>query len=780
VSEPVAVERVGDDCLRIVGLSPRSSAQRALVSWLQGRQDVLDVLQRKSGSLEVRYRDLGASGSFPRSLQDHLFTRDRPLAPRPFGVELVHELPGRVRLHCSVAVGEDVLRLAAWLSEQPGILRSSGSPASATIVVVFDPALHDAAAVVALARDGDRTAWPAAAPQLESAHWTNAALSTASLAISTAGLLPLPVSAVGIALSSLPSLKRAWKALQAKRASVDLLDLAAIAVSIGQGQPATAAFITWLLALGDLLHHTTADRARAEIGKLVKLDTSEAFRLEVDGEGERVVKVDPRKVRLGDKLVVSTGRRVAADGVVISGTALVDEKALTGESEPREKNPGDRVLAATVVVEGELVVLVERVGADTTAAKIVKILEGAGTKPMTLQRDAEKVTDRLVLPTFGVAGAAWFLSGQIDRLTSVLITDFGTGVRIALPTSALAGVTRAARNGVLVKGAQYLERLARADVVVFDKTGTLTEGHPHVTSVAALDGSSAGSVLALCAAAEAQAAHPIAEAVRRHAEGLGLEVPEAELGATEAIIGRGLRARVGGRELCVGSLRWMRELGIDLGPAEAELRRHRESLSSTLVLAAGGRAIGVIGYADRPRSESAGIVRALQAGGRRRVVLLSGDATPAVDRAARALGVDEAFGELLPEEKAEHVRRLQRAGKVVAMVGDGINDAPALALADVGISLHGGTDVALETADVVLLEGGLSRLPFAFEVGDETVRNVKRGLGLVIAPNAVAIALGAAGFVSPGLAALINNGSTVIAALAAMAPLIGKGPKEGA
>ena len=777
MSQPVAVERVGEDCLRISGLSPRSMAQRELVTWLQARQEVASVAQRKSGSLEVRYRDLGAAGSFPRSLQDHLFTRGGPVAPRAFSVTLVHELPGRVRLRCEVPADEDVLRLAAFLSGQPGVLRASGSPASRTVVVVFDEALLTPLAVLALAGDGDRTTWPAAELPRQGGQLANALLSTVSLAISTAGLLPLPISALGIAVASIPSMKRAWTALGQRRASVDLLDLAAISVSLAQGQAPTAAFITWLLSLGDLLHQTTADRARSEITKLVKLDASEAFRVEVDGEGERVVKIDPRKVKVGDKLVVATGRRVAADGVVISGAALVDEKALTGESEPREKNPGDRVLAATVVLEGEIVVLVERAGRDTTAAKIVKILEGAGEKPMTLQRDAEKVTDRLVLPTFGIAGAAFALSGQIDRLTSVLITDFGTGVRIALPTSALAGVTRAARHGVLVKGAQYLERLARADAIVFDKTGTLTEGHPHVTSVAALDGRRAEDVIALCASAEAHAAHPLAEAIRRHAKDLGVDVPEAEVGATRALLGRGLQARVGGKALAVGSVRWMRELGIDLAPAERELHRHRELLCSTLLVVEEGRAIGVIGYADKPRPESAGIVRALQAGGRRKVLLLSGDAHAAVDRAARALGVDEAFGELLPEEKAEHVRRLQREGRVVAMIGDGINDAPALALADVGISLHGGTDVALETADVILLEGGLSRLPFAFEVGAEAVKNVQRGLGLVIAPNAVAIALGALGLLTPGMAALVNNGSTVIAALAAMAPLLGRGPK---
>ncbi len=769
----IGIEQVRTDCLRIVGVPPRSAAHRELVGWLRTRHEVLEVTARRSGALEVKVHQ-EANGSFTRSLEDHLFAA-REL-PAPFYVEVAHALPGRVRLRAFGVGDEEVVRLSGWLAAQPGVLRASASLAARTVIVVFDETALTPEALVLLVETSDRGSWPAAEPTPQGAHWTVAAVSTASLAVSLGNWLPLPVSALGVLVSSLPAMKRALHGLQEKRASVDLLDLAAIGVSVARGQPATAAFITWLLALGDLLQQTTADRARIEIGKLVKLDASDAFRLEAHGEGERIVKIDPRRVKIGDKLVVSMGRRVPADGVVISGAAMVDEKALTGESEPRERVPGERVLAATVVVEGEIVVLVERTGEGTTAAKIVKILEGAGQKPMTLQKDVEKVTDRLVLPTFGVAGLALLLSGQIDRLTSVLITDFGTGVRIALPTSALAGVTRAARSGVLVKGAQYLERLAKTDVVVFDKTGTLTEGHPRVTSVQAVDGRGAQDVLALAAAVEAQASHPLAKAVLHEALQTGLTVVDAEVGSAQAVVGRGMRARVAGRELHVGSLRWMRELGVDLSAAEDQLRRHEEQHTSTLLVAEGGKLVGVIGYADQPRAESPGIVRALQAGGRRRVILLSGDARPAVERAARALGVDEAFGELLPEEKAEHVRRLKAEGKVVAMVGDGINDAPALALADVGISLHGGTDVALETADVVLLEGGLRRLPLAFEVGEEAVRNVKRGLGLIIAPNAVAIGLGALGLIGPNIAALINNGSTVVAALAAMAPLLRRAP----
>jgi Cu2+-exporting ATPase len=583
------------------------------------------------------------------------------------------------------------------------------------------------------------------------------AFNTAVLAATVSGVVPPPAMAAAIALTAIPSAKRAYQSLAERRTSVDLLDITAIGISLGTGQPLTASFITWLLGVGDIILAQTTDRARAAISKLMALDAEDAWRI---GDGDEAERVPVKKLVLGDRIVVEAGGRVAADGIVERGVALVDEKALTGESVPIERKPGDRVLAASVVVEGQIVVTVDRVGTDTTAAKIVQILEGAGAKPMTLQRETERFADKLVLPTFGVAGVAAALTSQIDRMTSVLITDFGTGIRIAVPTAALAAMTAAAREGVLVKGGQFLERMSKVDAIVFDKTGTLTGGAPVVSEVIALGKLSMREAVALAAAAEARQGHPVAEAIRRHAAAMELVVPEAELGSENYVIGAGLSARVGGRKVLVGSLRLMRRDGVSVkGAAE-------------LCVAVDGRLEAVIGYADEPRPESRAVVEALKAGGRRQIVLMSGDAPGPVAAIAARVGVDRALPELLPEDKAHHIQALQREGRTVAMIGDGINDAPALAVADVGISLEGGTDVALETADVVLLEGGLKKLPDAFATADRAMRHVHRGLGLVIVPNAIAIAMGAAGLITPGIAAAVNNGSTIVAAMAGLEPLL--------
>jgi Cu2+-exporting ATPase len=770
VSAALEVQRIGAGRVRIHGCSRDSHTTAPLLAWLGERAEVVEHEHREDLALiDVRFHDgAGTTGAFVRALRDRLFMLTRPAQDRR-SVTVVHAIEGRVRLRLSGISDVERTRLATWLAGRPGVIRASASPATQSILVQFERAETTTEAVLAEARDSAIEEWPEAAPELARPEWRAMAFNTVVLAATATGAAPPAAMATAIALTAIPSARRAFKALAERRASVDLLDLAAVGISIGTGQPLTASFITWLLGAGDIILAQTTDRARAAISRLMKLDSEDAWLVR---EGE-TVRVPVKKLVVGDRIVVEAGGRIAADGIVYRGVALVDEKALTGESIPCERRVGDRVLAASVVAEGQLMITVDRVGTDTTAAKIVQILEGAGAKPMTLQRDTERIADRLVFPTFGVAGVAAALTGQIDRMTSVLITDFGTGIRIAVPTAALAAMTAAARDGVLVKGGQFLERMSKVDVIVFDKTGTLTGGEPEVFEVVTVGNLGEREVVALAAAAEARQSHPVAAAIRRHAERLGVTVPEAELGSEAVSIGAGLSARVGSRVVLIGSARLMLRDAVPVRRAAQDvLDRHGGAGASSLCVAIDGRLEAVIGYADEARPESRSVVTALKAGTRRQVILMSGDAAGPVAAVAARVGVDASFAHLLPEDKAHHIKELQRAGKTVAMIGDGINDAPALAVADVGISLEGGTDVALETADVVLLEGGLKKLPDAFAVADRAMRHVHRGLGLVIVPNAIAIALGAAGLITPGVAAVVNNGSTILAALAGLEPLI--------
>jgi Cu2+-exporting ATPase len=754
---------------------------RALAEFIRRHEGVEAVLHdAPRGTIVVRYDERRGAGRFLQgALLDRLrATREAPAAePRRLAVTIAHELPGRVRLRVKDAPPEAVERLAAFVAALPGVERSRASPAAGSLLVLFDPHVTGSAAILERIAEAPPSAWPAAVPADKPPYveWVKAGFSTAVLASAITGIVPVPVMLGAVAVTAVPPFRRALKSLAGGRVNVDVMDATAITVCVARAEPITAAVITTLLAIGDLILDRTHARARKAISRLMQLDDGEAFLLE-EGLATAPRRVHPRELRPGQRIVVYPGSRVPADGVIVEGTLAVDEKALTGESVPRERFGGDRVLAASVAVHGQAVVEVERAGGDTVAARIVQILEGAGAKPMTLQRNAERYADRLVLPTFGAAGAAWALSGVVDRLTSVLITDFGTGVRVSVPTAALTAMTLAAREGVLVKGATFLERLAEADTIVFDKTGTLTLGLPEVTAVARVGSRwSDAEIAAFAAAAESNQTHPIADAIRRHAQRVGAPPWQADLGSEAYRIGLGLEARVCGRRVSIGNARMMRSAGIDPAAGEAAQMELASRGESNVLLAVDGELAAVIGYADAPRPESRDVVACLKAGGRRRVLLLSGDAQAPVEAIARHVGIDEAIAEVLPENKADVVRRLKSEGRKVAMVGDGINDAPALAVADVGVSLHGGTEVALETADVVLLEGGLERLPAVFAVADEAMARVKQVLGVVLVPNALAIAAGAFGLINPVMAAVINNGSTIAAAGHAVAPLLRRG-----
>ncbi len=696
----------------------------------------------------------------------------RPLRHR---FALVHGLPGRARFRVVDGPPELALRLAAVLRDDSRILRVEASPASGSVLVGYERSQLSAFELQELVESIDprlASTWPAvigAQPRRSTSPKAKALLDTLVLAATTVGALHPVIEAGAIAATAVPVVRRAARALGQGRLTIDALDVGAVGIALATGRPTTAALITWLLGAGDLILERTADRARRTMSARAHLEASHAWLLHPSGEAE---KVGVRQLRPGHRVVVYPGERIGADGVVLEGAATVDEKPLTGESLPRSRKAGEAVHAATVVVDGQIVVEVQRAGLDTTAARIVRMLEAAGNKPMTLQCTAESIANRLVVPTIALGLAAGGLSGNLDRLTSVLITDFGSGVRIAVPTAALSALAVAADHGLLIKGGQYLERLSRADAVVFDKTGTLTLGEPEVLEVLTLGARSRQDVLAYAAAAESRHKHPIATAMRSAAALEGADLLAAELGSERYTIGAGVEAQVAGHRVLVGRRKLMRAHGLDSPEVEAIASRHRALGASSLLVAIDDRLEAALAYADKPREESAAVVLALRARGRREVLLMSGDSRGVAEAVAARLGVDRVMSELMPEDKAHRVRALQREGRVVAMVGDGINDAPALALADVGISLHGGSDVALDTADVVLVDGGLSKLPSAFDLADAAMKQVKTGLAIVLAPNLVAMAMGALGLCPPALAAVVNNGSTVVAGLAGLAPLV--------
>jgi heavy metal translocating P-type ATPase len=759
----------------ILGARRGSAEAGALEAWLTERIDVVRFEQRAGdGAFHVDYDDGAAlPGRFVRSLRDKLHTLERGRAePESFDVEAVHSLRGRVRLRVAGVSERQLATLTVLLAGLPGVRRATHLPGSRTALVVYDVEKLNERLIVEALWKSDPADWAREWHTPGAIRWGGALAGTSVLLASLTRAAPFPFLALGITLSTLRPLARSIGALRRGSISVDLLDVAATFAALATGRPVTAAFVIWMVGVGDLLLDVSANQARSALSLLMRHREREALRV-LAGGGIEAVPVDDLGV--GDHVVVHAGHGIVADGKVVSGLAEVDEKALTGESHLLSKRRGDPVFASTVVVEGQLVVEVASSGGDTEAAKIEKILNTVGSKPLTLQRDALDLAGKLVLPTFGVAWLAAALASDPTRAVCVLITDFGTGIRIAAPTSALTAMALAAREGVLIKGAQYLERLSKTDVIIFDKTGTLTSGVPEVVEVVTARGVEEATVIQLGASAEARYDHPVARALKAHARRQGIRLVEPEPSSEAYAVGLGLSARVMSRHVRVGRAVWMESQELTMCRSfERHLTRFRRERVSSLCVAVDGRVVGLVAYSDGTRPESAAIVEKLRGDGRRRVVLLSGDSPEVVRSVARAVGIAEAVGGLLPEQKAEYVRRLRARGRVVAMVGDGLNDAPALASADVGISMAGSTDVALETADVVLLDGGLSRLERAFRIGDRAMSSVRQNLGVIIVPNAAAIACGALGLITPPVAAVINNGATILAVLVGTLPLLGR------
>ncbi|MDF2697256.1 MAG: Lead, cadmium, zinc and mercury transporting ATPase, partial [Labilithrix sp.] len=496
----VVVQRSGRSRLRVRGcVAPELS--RNMVDWFEHRPEVsLVCAHPDSATIDVRYNDRAPPGELLRAARDHAFALTRRQRARPARrrrVAIAHAIPGRTRLAVPDATATDLARLSSWLVDQHGVL--AAEPGLGSIVVRSEVGQHDPRTLAGAIASSDPSEWPPAPPLDDGSPWLAIAYDSALLVATRRAVAPRPLVAVAVAISAIPTARRTLNALEKRRIGVDLLDLIAIGVSVAVGTPGTAALITWLLAIGDYILHLTKRKARCALAGAIKLDVPTAWRLRADGQTERVA---TKKLRVGDRVLCDLGVRLPADGVIAKGAATIDTKALTGESMPRTCRQGDAVMASSVVVDGSIVVEIRRTGRDTAAGRIVQILQSAEERPTTLQREAERVADRVVVPTLALAGASALLSSEIDRMTSILITDFGTGIRISVPTSALAAMTLATRGGVLVKGGQFLERLARTDAIVFDKTGTLTSGTPEVVDVVAMNGTDPRPAIALAAAIE--------------------------------------------------------------------------------------------------------------------------------------------------------------------------------------------------------------------------------------------------------------------------------------
>jgi len=564
-----------------------------------------------------------------------------------------------------------------------------------------------------------------------------------------------------------------------------------VAVAIGTGFVYSVAATFWIkgdvfyeasafLATFVLLGHWFEMRARGGANDAMRalLDLAPP-RAVVIRDGEEF-ELPTAEVVVGDLLLIRPGSKVPVDAEVVEGESSVDESMVTGESLPVSKHPGDKLIGATINKQGTLRARATAVGSDTALAQIVKLVQEAQNSKAPAQRLADRAAFWLVfvallggLGTFLVwLGLGKSVTGALLFAITVVVITCPDALGLATPTAIMVGTGLGARRGILFKNAVALEQIASLDTVVLDKTGTLTKGEPQVVAVVTADGIDENELLRLSAAVERESEHPLAEAIVRAAKERALELPRAE--SFEAVAGQGATATIAGSRIAIGNSRLLEREHVALDGLSERAAELAGEGRTVVRVARGGQAIGVVAIADAPRDTAAAAIAALKEIGIR-PVMLTGDNRQTAERIAAELGLDEVIAEVLPQDKAEKVKELQKQGRRVAMVGDGVNDAPALAQADVGMAIGAGTDVAIETADVVLMRSDPVDVATAIEIGLGTVRKMRQNLGWAIGYNSLALPIAAGVFepfgftLRPEIAAISMSGSSVLVAVNALA-----------
>ena len=693
--------------------------------------------------------------------------------------------------HVSIAFGglpgEDAgRRLEDLLRRHEGVLEVSANVAARRVRVEFERSKTDADSVRRLvegARFPVAAAGPSApAPSLvgfltENRELLWSLIAAVLLGIGWAGervwawpgsvTIPLYLGAYAFGAWDLVSHTAAAWRRGAFAFDIDLLMLLAALGAAALGAWAEGAFLLTLFALAHALEHYAMDRARGAIRALADLAPALAL---VRREG-LAFEVPVEDVKVDEIVVVRPGDRIPVDGVVARGQSAVNQAPVTGESVPVDKAVGDDVFAGTVNGEGALEVRTTRAVGDRTLDRVIRLVEDAQTSKAPTQQFTERF-ERIFVPLVLASAvgvmvvppllewATWTTS--VYRALALLVAASPCALALGTPSAVLAGIAQAARRGVLIKGGVHLENLGTLRTMTFDKTGTLTIGQPEVTGVAPLEASSVDHLLRIAAAVERQSQHPLAQAVVRAAAARQLSLPDA--GPLESITARGVRAEVEGESVEIGSARLWTDRQIEVPVlVDVAVRQQQEAGRSVMIVRHGSRWLGVLGLADEPRPEARAVLVRLREMGLRPLVMLTGDNRGVADAVGKALDVDQIKADLLPEDKVSAIQALMQAHGPVAMVGDGVNDAPALAQATVGIAMGGaGTGVALETADVALMGDDLRTLPFAVGLSRQAAGIIKQNLAISMAVIALLVVATLGGWAGIGTAVLLHEGSTMV------------------
>lgn len=576
--------------------------------------------------------------------------------------------------------------------------------------------------------------------------------------------LPAPLNIVRVLYKSSFYIKEAYKAIKRKKLEVSILDATAIATSILRNDFATASSVMFLLEIGELLEDYTHKRAVAELSRSLAINVETVWKQEDGYE----IEVPFTSITTGDVIVVRAGNLIPFDGTVIKGLAMVNQSALTGESVSVEKGIGKSVYAATVVEDGELVIRVDRSRGQSRIDEIIKLIESSEKNKSQAQINAYNRADSLVKYSFAGFGLTYLLTRNINKALSFLMVDFSCAIKICTPMAIMSAMKQCSDNGILVKGGKYLEKLAESDIIVFDKTGTLTKSVPTVRDIIPLNGYNREEVLKISACLEEHFPHSIANAVVQKA--IEDKINHEELhGEVKYVVAHGIASEINGEKAIIGSYHFIFEdEGIKLDYEVKEIIDNLPDAYSYLYLAVGKNLAGIIVIEDPIKDNAKQVISMLKNVGIKKVVMLTGDNEKTARKIAEELDIDEYKAEVLPSDKSTYIEELKKCGKSVIMVGDGVNDSPALSIADVGISMNSGSDIAKEVSDVQIKEDRLEDIVYLIKVSKELKKKIARNYSTIVAYNSSLIGLGLFNIIMPNNSALLHNIGTVIAATNSM------------
>ena len=688
---------------------------------------------------------------------------------------IMHEIKGRMRIHVSQKrmSYEEADTLQYYLESQDNILSAKVYERNQDVAICYQGSRDQVVALLQRFQyekvQVPDTVLANSGREMNREYWDKLVGSIVRRMASKC-FLPYSVRAV---ITTVKSVKYIWKGiatLAKGKIEVPVLDGTAIAVSILRGDTRTASSVMFLLGIGEILEDWTHKKSVGDLARSMSLNVSKVWL--IAGEENREVLVDANTITAGDRIVVHMGNVIPFDGMVVAGEGAVNQSSLTGEGLPVMKSQGGFVYAGTVLEEGEITVEVKEVSGSTKYEKIVTMIEESEKLKSSVEGKAAHVADKLVPYTLLGTGLTYLLTRNVTKALAVLMVDFSCALKLAIPISVLSAIREANSYHITVKGGKFLEKVAQADTIVFDKTGTLTKAQPTVVDVVSFNGEDPDELLRTAACLEEHFPHSMAKAVVIAAQNKGL-THEEKHSKVEYIVAHGISSTVDGSRVVIGSHHFVFEdeqCSIPFGMQERFNNLRNDC--SHLYLAINGQLAAVICIEDPLREEAAVVIGLLRAAGLSKIVMMTGDSDRTARTIAAKVGVDEYYSEVLPEDKASFVEKEKAQGRSVIMIGDGINDSPALSAADVGIAISDGAEIAREIADITVGADDLSELVKLKAISDGLMKRIHGNYRKIVGINSGLIALGVLGLIPPTTSALLHNTSTLVISLESMKNII--------